>query len=89
MGVSIEFLLVPLLTAISHTLGKSSISMFSNKPEGFVIFSSLVGNPSTGKTSAMSVVKNSLINCERFLLRKNDDHKEDASSINLINDKTN
>jgi hypothetical protein len=72
--------LSPLLAAVSHTLGKSSVAMFPGYSQGFVLYSALLANPSTGKTNAMSLIKKALVTCEKIL------NKDSESTTNILND---
>jgi hypothetical protein len=55
-GCSLEFIAVPFLAAVSHFMGSSSISALKNINQGYVLYLTLIGKPSIGKTTAMSMV---------------------------------
>jgi hypothetical protein len=52
----LEFIAVPFLAAVSHFMGSSSISALKNINQGYVLYLTLIGKPSIGKTTAMSMV---------------------------------
>lgn len=56
-GVSISFLLPPLIASLGHCMGTSSINSHEEctQTEGFVFYTVLLGLPSTGKTAAMKI----------------------------------
>ena len=66
-GVGKEFLLCPLLTTISHLMGSSFISALRTLEEGCVIYCALIASASTGKSSALNLVKKALTCIENFL----------------------
>lgn len=62
-----EFLLLPLLTAISHLTQHSKIKALKNLEENGVFYSVLVASPSTGKSPAMNIVRKALYDLEEYL----------------------
>jgi hypothetical protein len=48
-------------------MGGSSISSLKNMRQGCVLYTSLIGQPSTGKTTAMSIVRDAVIDVEEAL----------------------
>lgn len=63
-GISTEFIIPPLLTGIGHVMGTSSIHALRNMDEGFVFYTALIANPSTGKTVAGALVKKAITTVE-------------------------
>lgn len=78
IGVPLEFLLAPVLSAASHFMGSSKISALDTFIEKFVVFSALLANPSTGKSPALKIISNSCYEIESTL------GKEDKES-NIAN----
>jgi len=76
----VEFLLTPLLAAISHTLGDSKIKSKSIE-ESFVCYSAVASNPSTGKTRTTNLISEALLNCEKIF------HTNDQQLSKISNDK--
>ncbi|RMZ95548.1 hypothetical protein BpHYR1_019686 [Brachionus plicatilis] len=66
-SISNEFIVCPLLTAVSHLMKKSDVTALSSLQEQCVFYSALIANPSTGKSSALSLVKKSLWELENYL----------------------
>ena len=59
-GVSISFLLAPLIASLGHCMATSSIILeekvgLVTQTEGFVFYTVLLGLPSTGKTPAINI----------------------------------
>ena len=56
--------------------------------ESFVCYSALIGNPSMGKSPAMNLVKDAILNCEKII---NNDNKKltklsnDKNKIQFLN----
>jgi hypothetical protein len=67
VGISLEYTLTPLLTAVSHILGNSKIQFSETLIESFVCYSVLIGNSSMGKSPAMNLVKDAILNCEKII----------------------
>ncbi|RNA03124.1 hypothetical protein BpHYR1_006468, partial [Brachionus plicatilis] len=56
-----------LLCAVSHLMGLSSICALKTLEEGCVVYTALIANASTGKSSALKLIKRSLLSVENFL----------------------
>lgn len=59
-------MLCPLLTGVAHLMGQSKIKALRTLEEGMVLYSTLIAEPATGKSPAMSVVRKALVECESF-----------------------
>ena len=59
------------MTAVSHILGDSKIQFSETLIESFVCYSALIGNPSMGKSPAMNLVKDAVLNCEKIINNNN------------------
>lgn len=55
--VSKKFAICPLLTDIAHLLEKSYVAAKINLTEPIIFYLTLMANPSSGKSTAMSVIK--------------------------------
>ena len=66
-GFSEDFLIIHLLTAVSHLISRSSISALVDYKQALVFYGGLAAYPSTGKTPAMDLIKKSFIAVEKFL----------------------
>jgi len=71
VGISLEYTLTPLLTAVSHILGNSKIQFSETLIESFVCYSVLIGNPLMGKSPAMNLFKDAILNCEKIIYNNN------------------
>jgi len=65
-GCNLEFLLLPLITAVAFYIGPSLVETFPLTPDGMCIYASLAAYPSTGKSNAMSKVRKSFDKVENF-----------------------
>jgi len=61
----LEFLLCPLITAVSYTLQQSQINALRTMKESMSLYTALVAQPSTGKSPAMKLVKRSILEIEK------------------------
>ncbi|RNA08529.1 hypothetical protein BpHYR1_031578 [Brachionus plicatilis] len=61
-----EFLICPLFTGIAHLMQHSYVFTLTTLSEKSVFYSCLVANPSTGKSTAMSLIKKSLNQIEEY-----------------------
>ena len=66
-GFNHEFILMPLITGVSHLMEQSSIKALENYKQGFVVYTALAANPATGKSTAMDIIRDSIIEIEEFL----------------------
>ena len=66
-GISEDFILTHLLVAISHLMSKSSIKALVEFKQGFTCYAGLAAYPASGKSPAMDMIKDSLIEIEDFL----------------------
>lgn len=68
-GVSVEYLLPPLLASLGHLMSTSKIKTTkkATQVEGFVFYTALLGNPSTGKTPAINICKSAIYQREQCL----------------------
>ncbi len=64
VGISVEYTLTPLLTALSHILSDSKIQFSEKISESFICYSFLIGNPSMGKSLAIKIVEDAILKCE-------------------------
>ncbi len=55
---------MPFITAISHLMGSAEISALKNLKQACVLYTTLIGQPSTGKTTAMSIVRDAVFEVE-------------------------
>lgn len=78
VGSSFEFLLPVVLTATSFLLGETLIKVDDNQFESCVMFTALIANPSTGKSTGMNLVKDALLDIEKY-------EKVSLTDSNLIN----
>ena len=81
VGISVEYTLTPLLTALSHILSDSKIQFSEKISESFICYSFLICNPSMGKSLAIKIVEDAVLNCEKTF------YKNKKSLTNLFNDK--
>ncbi|RNA24789.1 hypothetical protein BpHYR1_001524 [Brachionus plicatilis] len=65
-GTSTGFLLCPLITAISNLMGMSYVTALRSLKETCVLYTSLIGLASTGKSPAMKIVKDAYRQVEKF-----------------------
>jgi len=65
-GQSVPFLLAPLLVATAYLLKQATITPYDGSAKGISIYAFLVANPSTGKTPAMNVITNALVEIEQY-----------------------
>jgi len=63
----VPFVVGPLLTAAGLLLHHTTVQPFTRSRQGICMFTSLIANPSTGKTPALNLIKNALIKLEEFL----------------------
>ena len=56
--------MLPLLTGTSHLMGRSSIRALRTLRESFTVYAVLIGDPETGKSPAMRIIKDALIQIE-------------------------
>ncbi|RNA44246.1 hypothetical protein BpHYR1_047777 [Brachionus plicatilis] len=54
-GVSLEFIVAPLISTVSHFMNKSRIRMTLSHSESFIVYTALLANASTGKSPAMRI----------------------------------
>ena len=73
-----EFLIAPIVSGAAHLMYHSQVSALTGLTKGICIYSMLIGNPSTGKSHALSMVTDALEAIEDF------DQIEDVNS-NLLN----
>ncbi|CAF1002011.1 unnamed protein product, partial [Brachionus calyciflorus] len=66
-GVSIEFILAPLISSVSHFLNRSKIEMTDSHSENFLLYTALLANASTGKSSAMRIFTDAAYEIENKL----------------------
>ncbi|CAF1091689.1 unnamed protein product [Brachionus calyciflorus] len=66
-GVSIEFILVPLISSVSHFLNRSKIEMTDSHSENFLLYTALLANASTGKSPAMRIFTDAAYEIENKL----------------------
>ena len=71
----LEFLLSPLITAVSYSLQQSQINAVRTMEESMSIFTVLVAQPSTGKSPAMNLVRKSILEIERHNGVRHEDSK--------------
>ncbi len=67
IGVPYEFVISTIMPAFAHYMPKSIVQVSAKYKEPFVIFSSLIANPSTGKSTVLNYVKDSVGVVEDFL----------------------
>ncbi len=60
----LEFLLCPLISAVSYTLQQSQITALRTMKESMSLYTALVAQPSTGKSPAMKMVRRSILEIE-------------------------
>ena len=65
-GFSHEFLLTPLLSGVSFLMANSDISALNKMKQGFIVYGALAANPATGKSPAMDLVRDSLLDIEEY-----------------------
>ena len=56
-GLTVDFLLAPLLTTISHLMGHSKLRTFEESYDSLSTYTATVAQPSTGKSKAMEMIK--------------------------------
>ncbi len=66
VGTSFEFILPVLLTSTSFLLNETIIRVDDCQNEACVVYAALIANPSTGKSSGMSLIKNALFDIEKY-----------------------
>ena len=66
VGTSFEYILPVLLTSTSFLLNETIIRVDDCQNEACVIYAALIANPSTGKSSGMSLIKNALFDIEKY-----------------------
>lgn len=64
-----------MITAVSHLMGTSSIRALQTLEEGCVIYTGLIATASTGKSSAMNLVKNAIYEIENYLMVDDENSK--------------
>ncbi|CAF1109751.1 unnamed protein product [Brachionus calyciflorus] len=62
-----EFMICPLLTSVAHLMKKSSVCSLVTLTEPSIFYSVLVANPSSGKSTALSIFKKSIYEIESYL----------------------
>lgn len=65
-GTSVPFILSPPISTLAFLVKKSTISPLQDNHQGVSFYSTLVANPSTGKTLAMNVIQNPILEIEAF-----------------------
>jgi hypothetical protein len=55
-----------LISTISHLMNESTIKVADDHTESCVLYTALIANPSTGKSSSLNMLKNSLLDIELF-----------------------
>ena len=80
LGVSVEFLLPPMLSAISFYLKCSKVKAFGNFVGSFSLYTILLANLSTGKSLALNEVRDAVMEQEIF-------DEIEAKCSKLTNDK--
>ena len=55
-----------LLVTISHLMGERKVELASDHLESCVLFMALIGNPSTGKSTELNVLRDSVLEIESF-----------------------
>ncbi len=65
-STSAEFLAPSLFSAVGHLMSTSTIKALRTYSQSFVFYTALIGNPSTGKSTGMGLVKKALEKVERF-----------------------
>jgi hypothetical protein len=65
-ATNIGFLMPPILSAVSHFLAKCKVKALKTLEESFSLFTVLVADPATGKSPAMNLIRNILIDIEEF-----------------------
>ncbi len=66
MGITSEFLFIPLLTAISSFINTATVEGFPGNKHGIITYSSLVAHPSTGKSAATNIILQALSRIEEY-----------------------
>ena len=64
--ISHEFVLPPLLSGVSYPMSNSDITGLKKMKQGFTIYGALAANTATGKSPAMDLVRDSLLDIEEY-----------------------
>ncbi len=62
-----QFMLLPLFTAIALLLNQTIVHSFNKKKTGMCLYTALIANPSTGKSPAAELIKDSINKLESAL----------------------
>ncbi len=66
LGATVEFMLPPLITSVSHCMGYTVVEFSSTMRLKAISFTNLLANSSTGKTPVYSYFDKALHNIERL-----------------------
>ena len=62
----VDFILAPLISTISHLMGHSKIKSFDESFQSLSSYTAIVGQPSTGKTIALDLIKSAFVDIELY-----------------------
>lgn len=86
-GISVEFILTPLLSAIGFYLSTSTIEAFPNSPESLCVYTALIAHASTGKSQALRKVKFAFSKVEKYFeVNDNDSQLSNTATIESLLD---
>lgn len=66
-ATSLEFLLSPLIAGLAHLMNQVRIKCLRTMSEGMSVYSVLIAEPASGKSPAMTIIRNSLLATESYL----------------------
>jgi len=67
IGSHLQFLMLPLFTAVALLLHQTTVQSYKKKKQGICLYTTLIANPSTGKSPASELIKDSIYKLESAL----------------------